>query len=241
MSYENIPLPINALIKIPRQPRSVNMVHCILDAGIKVIEKNSVLELTTNKVADIAGISIGSLYQYFANRESIIAGIIERSLLHVRQILQQFQYAEFMQLDVPVEISFEQSLRVLLHYFDEHMIVVKKILLETPILTENGLSKVLEEMLADIFRTFLIQNSQRYRLKDGAAGLFVTVNSLIYLYLKWLVSPPLFVSEEAFIKAVVRQFLSAVEYIENPAWALTKQLNFVALYFKEFFYDKIAA
>ncbi|MFP5431416.1 MAG: TetR/AcrR family transcriptional regulator, partial [Gammaproteobacteria bacterium] len=82
-------LPQSALIKIPRQPRSIGMVHSILDAGMAVIRDTGLAGMTTNRVADRAGMSIGSLYQYFANRESILAGIIERSQLDIIQRMRQ--------------------------------------------------------------------------------------------------------------------------------------------------------
>ena len=88
---EGDPLPHSVLLKIPRQPRSIEMVHCILNAGMDVIRDSGLQAMTTNRVAEQAGISIGSLYQYFANRDSILTGIIERSLIGADKILQNLQ------------------------------------------------------------------------------------------------------------------------------------------------------
>ena len=52
--------------------RSKLMFDNILEASTRVLEKVSFEKFTTNRVAEAAGISIGSLYQYFPNKQSIL-------------------------------------------------------------------------------------------------------------------------------------------------------------------------
>lgn len=74
-------LPVSFMLKRPKQRRSREMVHAILDATLFVIEEEGAESFTTNRVAEIAGISVGSLYQYFENKEMLIAGTIERGIM----------------------------------------------------------------------------------------------------------------------------------------------------------------
>ena len=60
------------LRKKPKQIRSKLMFDSILEASTRVLEEVSFKKFTTNKVAEAAGISIGSLYQYFPNKQSIL-------------------------------------------------------------------------------------------------------------------------------------------------------------------------
>ncbi len=60
------------LRKEPKQIRSKLMFDSILEASTRVLEEVSFKKFTTNKVAEAAGISIGSLYQYFPNKQSIL-------------------------------------------------------------------------------------------------------------------------------------------------------------------------
>ena len=60
------------LRKKPKQMRSRLMFDNILKASTRVLEEVSFKKFTTNKVAEAAGISIGSLYQYFPNKQSIL-------------------------------------------------------------------------------------------------------------------------------------------------------------------------
>ena len=60
------------LRKKPKQKRSKLMVDNILEASIRVLKQHPYQQFTTNRVAEAAGISIGSLYQYFSNKQSIL-------------------------------------------------------------------------------------------------------------------------------------------------------------------------
>ena len=64
--------------KLPRQARSRALVDAILDAAARILEEQGREALNTNLVADKAGVSIGSLYQYFPNRDAIIAAVADR-------------------------------------------------------------------------------------------------------------------------------------------------------------------
>lgn len=58
--------------KQPQQARSNELVAAILDAAIQVLAKEGAQRFTTARVAERAGVSIGSLYQYFPNKAAIL-------------------------------------------------------------------------------------------------------------------------------------------------------------------------
>ncbi len=66
--------------KRPRQARSQATVDAILSATARVLVRSGYDSLTTNAVASAAGVSIGSLYQYFPNKEALVAALIERHI-----------------------------------------------------------------------------------------------------------------------------------------------------------------
>lgn len=207
MTHTPPPLPLRALIKIPRQPRSVLMVHSILDAGMAVIREDGLAAMSTNRVADRAGISIGSLYQYFANRESILAGIIERSLLDVQRVLESI-HGRF--LDTPMRDGLRFTVTAMLRYYEPWMDVLRHIVCEAPLLADNGLLVMMERTLLDQFRDYLLHNSHRYRIPAGKAGMQAAMSALIFLYLRWLVQPFPHVSEEEFVEAAVQLAMGVV-------------------------------
>lgn len=58
--------------KQPQQARSAGLVTAILDAAVQVLEKEGAQRFTTARVAERAGVSVGSLYQYFPNKAAIL-------------------------------------------------------------------------------------------------------------------------------------------------------------------------
>ena len=64
--------------KQPVQARSETTVLAIYEASIQVLLSVGYRKLTTTRVAERAGVSVGTLYQYFPNRQALITSVIER-------------------------------------------------------------------------------------------------------------------------------------------------------------------
>jgi AcrR family transcriptional regulator len=64
--------------KLPAQSRSAATVSAVLEAAARILERRGFEGYTTNAVAEQAGVSIGSLYQYFANKDAVTVALIER-------------------------------------------------------------------------------------------------------------------------------------------------------------------
>lgn len=64
--------PVVSARKAPRQRRSRQLVEDILEAAIRVLSREGASRFTTARVAETAGVSVGSLYQYFPNKEAIL-------------------------------------------------------------------------------------------------------------------------------------------------------------------------
>ncbi len=66
--------------KKPIQGRSRETVRAILEAAARILATDGPDALTTNHVAKVAGVSIGSLYQYFPDRDAVVAALIDARL-----------------------------------------------------------------------------------------------------------------------------------------------------------------
>src|ERR1035438_527887 len=64
--------------KSPKQSRAQETVKAILEAFTQVFSRDGASKANTNRVAERAGVSIGSLYQYFPNKEAILAAAIAK-------------------------------------------------------------------------------------------------------------------------------------------------------------------
>lgn len=70
--------------KFPRQPRSRVTVEAILDAAARILGERGWAGLTTNAAAEVAGVSIGSLYQYFPSKLALVEAVRRR---HFEEVL----------------------------------------------------------------------------------------------------------------------------------------------------------
>lgn len=87
--------------KKPSQPRSQKMVKGILDATRRLVTKSNGIKLsriTTNHIAKEAGISVGSLYQYFPNKEAIMFELYKDMLIQVMPVLELFKTEAYLSL-----------------------------------------------------------------------------------------------------------------------------------------------
>ena len=74
--------------KQPVQARSETTVLAIHEASIQVLLSIGYRKLTTTRVAERAGVSVGTLYQYFPNRQALIRAVLERYLMEMSASIQ---------------------------------------------------------------------------------------------------------------------------------------------------------
>jgi AcrR family transcriptional regulator len=74
--------------KQPRQERSKDTVGSILRATARILTRDGYEGATTNRIAEVAGVSVGSLYQYFPNKDAIVAALIDA---HCEEMFEVFR------------------------------------------------------------------------------------------------------------------------------------------------------
>lgn len=79
------------------------MVEFIVAAAIRILETEGAAAVTTTAVARVAGISVGSLYQYFPNGEAILAAVVADKLAEIRKAI--------LGAEIPEDASLEGAVR----------------------------------------------------------------------------------------------------------------------------------
>jgi len=75
--------------KMPSQPRSTHTVEAIIEGAAHILEQHGLDGYTTNAIAARAGVSIGSLYQYFPTKDAVTVALIEREMAELVQEAKQ--------------------------------------------------------------------------------------------------------------------------------------------------------
>jgi AcrR family transcriptional regulator len=86
--------------KSASQERSRLTVKAIVDATARILVREGFDKASTNRIAEVAGVSIGSLYQYFPSKEAIVAALIDR---HNQEVMRAVQGELAEAVDLPLE------------------------------------------------------------------------------------------------------------------------------------------
>lgn len=71
--------------KRPKQSRAMFTVHAIQQACLKILDEEGAGKLTTQRIADVAGVNIASLYQYFPSKEAILADVYDNTIIELAE------------------------------------------------------------------------------------------------------------------------------------------------------------
>ncbi|MBJ8435048.1 TetR/AcrR family transcriptional regulator [Acinetobacter pittii] len=147
--------------KRPRQARSVATFEAILEAAARILESLGFAGFNTNAVAELAGVSIGSLYQYFPSKDALIVELIrrERAKLstHIVEAIQQHDAADLkekLKLIIQAAVKHQLSRPQLARTLEFASELIGKDF------EESQLQHELETMISDLFIHSGISHSQ---------------------------------------------------------------------------------
>ena len=92
--------PLTKPRKDASQERSRATVDALVEATARILVREGFDRASTNRIAEVAGVSVGSLYQYFPGKEALVAAVIER---HQREIMQAVRGELAMAANQPLE------------------------------------------------------------------------------------------------------------------------------------------
>ncbi len=177
------------------------MVDDILEAAARVLIEDGYERMTTNTVAERAGASIGSLYQYFPHKDSLIAELIARRAEQER---------EFMAAWIPrvpaadLESALESIVRGALAFRATDAVLHRALLEQVPHIGRFEALRQQVESAAEGLVTLLESFRDRLPDEDVATARFVLVNTIHSLTHEGALRPPESVDDEQLVAAIMR-------------------------------------
>jgi AcrR family transcriptional regulator len=95
--------------KSASQERSRSTVDALLEATARVLIREGYDKASTNRIAEVAGVSIGSLYQYFPSKEALVAAVIDR---HTQEVSEVTRNALVKAAARPIEVAAREFVSV---------------------------------------------------------------------------------------------------------------------------------
>jgi AcrR family transcriptional regulator len=100
--------------RIPSQARSTETVALILEAAAQILERDGLAGFTTNALAERAGVSIGTVYQYFGDKNAVLLALAEQQM---KSSLDAVRRALAPPAGLAVEERVRAVVRVVIHAF----------------------------------------------------------------------------------------------------------------------------
>ncbi|MCX6407290.1 MAG: TetR/AcrR family transcriptional regulator [Propionibacteriales bacterium] len=141
-----------SLRKEPTQERSRLMVERILEAARAVLAEEGYERASTNRVASRAGISPGSLYQYFPDKQAVLSGVIDR---YARELGDELTAVLADRLDLPPDDLVRAAYDGLLDVLEEHREYLRLVTRELPVSRVAGHVDAAEQRVAELVGAYL--------------------------------------------------------------------------------------
>jgi AcrR family transcriptional regulator len=176
---------VTARRRRPVQARSQAMVERILDGATRVLTSHGYGQMSTNRVAEAAGVSVGSLYRYFADKDEIF------EVLRLRAsdaILDRLTGAIADAAGRSPRVGVRAVISSLVMALQEHQPVVRALVNEVPMGTQANVLPEIERGLATFTRIYAAQQAPGVPTAEMDARIYlamgVTLNSCLRIALE---------------------------------------------------------
>jgi len=167
--------PVTKPRKAASQERSRATVDALVEATARILVRHGFDKASTNRIAEVAGVSVGSLYQYFPSKEALVAAVIER---HQQEIMQTVRGELAEVLAQPVEKAMRQlvAIAVKAHRIDPklHHVLAEQI----PRVGKLEKLATFNHENFNLFRTYLERHRDELCVEDLELASFVCVTSI---------------------------------------------------------------
>ena len=189
--------------KRPSQARSKATVEAILVAAAQVFQRQGYAGATTDRIAERAGVSVGSLYQYFPNKDAILVALTERHIdagfALVRKLL-----AEALNEGPPLERLLRQFVVAMIALHEQEPELHRVLFEEAPLppSVRRQLRKRENELAREV--AGLLEVHPEVRVQDSRLAAYIVVQVVDALIHNFILHPPEGIDAESLTDEIVR-------------------------------------
>ena len=161
--------------KLPTQARSRALVDALLQATARILVEGGWDALTTNRVAREAGVSVGSLYQYFPDKEALVTGLVEGWADAMTARLMALGSAL---ADAPMHEAIAALVEGTLAVVRDDATLHRSVLLQLPRIGALEYFDRLNQRLADVLAEWIALRRGELDVEDPSLAAYVLVTSI---------------------------------------------------------------
>lgn len=173
--------------KVPTQERSRDTVTRIVEAATAVLMEYGYDGASTNRIAAQAGISPGSLYQYYPNKDAIVIEIVETYVDELeRGMARRFNAL----LDAPPDTMVREIITAMLDTFEERQPILRTVIEQVP--GTRGAQRLawVEGRVGDMTRGYLRRARDRNAGTDIEAATWILCQLAVQLVIRYVLDRP---------------------------------------------------
>ena len=197
--------------KLPRQDRSRITVEAILEATTHILVEEGYDKANTNRIAERAGISIGSLYQYFPNKESLLAALMEQHATEMAELIETKLDRLF---DSPLEIAIPEIITAVVAAHAINPRLHQVLSEEIPCSERSPQMQQADERITALLRTYLDRWRDVIQPQNTDLTVFILSRTVDALCHAAVIEYPNFVRDSQFEREVSNLLLSYLT--KNP-------------------------
>lgn len=167
--------PVTSPRKAASQDRSRATVDALLSATARVLVRDGYDRASTNRIAEAAGVSVGSLYQYYPSKEALVAAVIDR---HIGDMMALVRQASITLAPLPLPDATRAIVRVMIeaHALEPklHRVLVEQI----PRVGSLERIERLDEEACGLVRLWLEAHHDEIAVTDLDVAAFVVVTTV---------------------------------------------------------------
>ncbi len=186
--------------KVPQQERSRLMVERIVQAGRTVLLRDGYDSASTNRVAAEAGISPGSLYQYFPNKDAVISAVVEHYSDHLGERITDSLADRF---DESGPTMVRATLEALLDALEENAEFLRVVSDELPRAENSSRAEALEQRIVGLVGAYIAARRHEIRDVQPSTAAWVLVRSIEHLTVRYVLERPP-IDRDVFVSELVR-------------------------------------
>ncbi len=191
----------------PQQKRAKVTVEAIIEAGFICVSERGMEGTTTRHIADIAGISVGSLYEYFENKESVYQAMSQYFTDEVLSMLRDL-------MPQIVQVSLEEAIHLLFYRFTELLQKNDQRYLKCIRYAGNfdydRYADQVESALMELVMRYVMHNQKYLMLPNIPTLSYICINGGIFMVVRHLILPNPNISFDDMVKGVTKMILSYV-------------------------------
>ena len=185
--------------KAPVQARSRAMVEQILDAAARVLATSGYAQMSTNRIAEEAEVSVGSLYRYFADKEEIFDQLRQRA---ADEIIAEITDAITRAAGQPALVGVRAVVAALVGSLQRHEAVARALVNEMPLGTQANVLPEIERTLAQFTRIYAVQQAPHLPAAELDARIYLAMGITLNSCLRIALERPADLDEEHLIDLV---------------------------------------